>query len=155
MRTHRRAGVAFFLAHTGELNLTDAQVTKLAAIARRIAERHKAMRASFDSTRTQWRQGAQGNRDSSGGRMHARMPGPPAGMAREHEAEHADLRDAIAVLNPDQLAHAWEIIAAGHHNMMFGRPRARGMIMLHRDGVHGPDHGPDGDSTGWQPHPPS
>jgi hypothetical protein len=152
MTMHRHAGVEFFLAHTGELNLTDGQVTKLAAIARRVAERHKAMRASFDSMRTKWREGAQANRDSAG-HMHMgmRTMGPPAAMEREHEAEHADLRDAIAVLNPDQLAHAWEIVAAGHHKMMFGPHHEHGMIMLH----HGGMPGPGGDSAGPEHRPPS
>ena len=36
---------SMFLAHTGELQLTDAQVTRLAAIARRSEARQKAMHA--------------------------------------------------------------------------------------------------------------
>ena len=41
----------FLLAHTGELELTDAQVTRLAAIARRSAERRRALRVQMDSMR--------------------------------------------------------------------------------------------------------
>src|SRR5687767_12652488 len=44
-----RRGAEFFLARTGELRLTDAQVVRLAAIARRSADRRRAMRASMDS----------------------------------------------------------------------------------------------------------
>ena len=36
-----RAGAQFMLAHTGELDLTDAQVVKLAAIARRAEARRR------------------------------------------------------------------------------------------------------------------
>jgi hypothetical protein len=35
-----------------------------------------------------------------------------ANMERVREQEHADRRDAIAVLTPDQQARAWEMIAA-------------------------------------------
>src|ERR1043166_7137356 len=42
-------GAAFLLSHTGDLELTDAQVVKLAAIARRGAERLRGMRARMDS----------------------------------------------------------------------------------------------------------
>src|SRR2546423_13470616 len=41
----------FLLAHTGELDLNDAQVVKLAAIARRAEARRRSMRASADSMR--------------------------------------------------------------------------------------------------------
>src|SRR5512143_2978514 len=41
----------FLLAQTGDLKLTDAQVTRLAAIARRSAERRRALRAQMDSMR--------------------------------------------------------------------------------------------------------
>src|ERR1044071_3148135 len=42
-------GAAFLLSHTGDLELTDAQVVKLAAIARRGAVRLRGMRAAMDS----------------------------------------------------------------------------------------------------------
>src|ERR1051325_1756136 len=44
-------GAAFLLAHTGDLELTDAQVVKLAAIARRGAVRVRGVRATMDSAR--------------------------------------------------------------------------------------------------------
>ena len=88
------------LAHVGELKLTDQQVTKLAAIARRSDERHRAMRTTMDSM--------------------ARLAPPPAAgsatrppdamraaMERAHEMERGDVRDALAVLTVDQQADAW------------------------------------------------
>src|ERR1051325_6264204 len=39
----------FLLAHTGDLKLTDQQVVRLAAIARRADERGRSMRTSLDS----------------------------------------------------------------------------------------------------------
>ncbi len=108
----RQPGVEFLLARTGTLQLTDQQVVKLAAIARRAADRHKALHASFDSLRMQMRRGA-----DSAGREHHRGGPPPQLMAafeKERDAAHADLRDAIAVLTPDQQAHAWELISERH-----------------------------------------
>lgn len=89
-------GAEFLLAHTGELQLTDAQVVKLAAIARRADARHRAMRATMDSLRAQPRPG----------------DGPPRGFEQAREAERADLRDALAVLTPDQQATAWAMAEA-------------------------------------------
>jgi LTXXQ motif family protein len=99
--------VTFLLAHTGQLQLNDQQVVKLAAIARRAAERHKAMHASFDSLRAQFRRGG----DS--GMRHREGPPPElrATMEKERDANHADLRDALAVLTPDQQASAWELVS--------------------------------------------
>jgi hypothetical protein len=109
-----------FLAQTGELKLTDAQVTRLAAIARRTSEHRAAMRASLDSLRPA--PGAQ--RDSL-----RRQGPPPAARAlatRMRDQSHADLRDALAVLNPDQLATAWGMMAnrggAGRRGGFGGRP---------------------------------
>src|SRR5437764_13957062 len=45
------AGAQFMLGHTGELDLTDAQVVRLAAIARRSEARRRSMRAEMDSAR--------------------------------------------------------------------------------------------------------
>jgi hypothetical protein len=115
--------VDFLLARTGALQLTDQQVVKLAAIARREADRHKAMRASFDSLRTQFRSGG-----DSAARARRRTGPPPQfmqAMQKEREAAHADLRDAIAVLTPDQQAHAWEMISA-HRMRMHAGPRRGG-----------------------------
>jgi len=98
-----------FLAQTGELKLTDQQVTRLAAIARRSAEHRQSMRASLDSLRPT-RFGPPGaTRDS------VRRQGPPAAAralgARLRDQGHADLRDALAVLTPDQLATAWGMMS--------------------------------------------
>jgi hypothetical protein len=100
-----------FLAQTGELKLTDQQVTRLAAIARRSTEHRQALRASVDSMRPA-RFGPPGaQRDS----VRRRQGPPPAALAlatRMRDQVHADLRDALAVLTPDQLATAWGMMAA-------------------------------------------
>ena len=70
-------GPDLFLAHAGDLQLTDQQVVRLAAIARRASERRRVAPATMDSARS---------------------------------AAHADLRDALAVLTPDQQASAWEML---------------------------------------------
>jgi hypothetical protein len=97
------------LALTGELKLTDQQVTRLAAIARRGVEHRQSMRASFDSLRPARFGPAGAARDS------VRRQGPPAEAralaTRMREQQHADLRDALAVLTPDQQATAWEMMA--------------------------------------------
>jgi hypothetical protein len=142
---------AMLLAHTGDLKLSDQQVTRLAAIARRSAERRDAMRRSMDSLMT-------ARRDQAPDSARSRMGPPPAlqaGMERMREQAHADLRDALGVLTPDQQATAWEIVAmrgggggpagpmAGAR--MRGGPGARG-----RPGAFGPGTrrvppgGPDG-----------
>lgn len=99
--------VGMLLAQTGPLQLTDAQVVKLAAIARRADDRHRAMRVRLDSLRPRR---VPGERDST-----TRPPrsGVPTDLfEREREASHNDLRDALAVLSADQQARAWEMIAA-------------------------------------------
>ena len=109
-----------FLAQTGELKLTDQQVTRLAAIARRTAEHRESMRASIDSLRPA--PGAP--RDS----LRRREPSPAARAfaTRIRDQAHADLRDALAVLTPDQLATAWGMMAsrggAGRAGGFGGRP---------------------------------
>jgi hypothetical protein len=84
----------FLLGHTGELRLTDAQVVRLAAIARRAAERREA------------------------GRPAAGQQPDAARMRQQHEQmrdqDRADLRDALAVLTPDQQARAWEMMSMHH-----------------------------------------
>ena len=95
---------SFLLSHTAELKLSDQQVTRLAAIARRSGERRQAMMRAMDSLATR-----RPRPDSAG-----RGPGGPPPMMRA-EAERlrdqnrAELREALAVLTPDQLAVAWEI----------------------------------------------
>lgn len=98
-------GAELLLARTGELQLTDAQVLRLAAIARRGEARRASLRASMDSVR----RAAPGTmRDSTARRqLAARLR---ADADRMREQERADRRDAIAVLTADQQARAWEMI---------------------------------------------
>ena len=111
------AAADFLLARTGELALTDAQVVRLAAISRRTEARRKAMMTRMDSLRAA--QPAPG--DSAGPRGRRRGPGRPGGpppvdakaMQQMRDQMRADLRDAIAVLTPDQQATAWMMIAGG------------------------------------------
>jgi hypothetical protein len=108
---------SFFLGCTGELQLTDAQVTKLAAIARRAEGREHAMRARMDSAMVAMRSDGSMPHDGAGGgtmmTMIMRMPMP---TEAERKAQHEDDRDAFAVLTPDQLATAWEKMHE-HHAM--------------------------------------
>jgi hypothetical protein len=115
-----------FLAHTGDLNLTDQQVVRLAAIARREHQRRSATRAAIDSARAlRMRQ----PRDS----MRPMAPRfDQAAAERARGQRQADLRDALAVLSPDQLATAWQTIASR------GRGRAGGPGMMMRGGRGAP-----------------
>ncbi|HEV7587607.1 MAG TPA: Spy/CpxP family protein refolding chaperone [Longimicrobium sp.] len=109
------------LAATGPLHLTDAQVVRLAAIARRAEERHAAMRTSMEAAHAA-AAARQAPPDAEMARMHQ-------AMERMHEQARADLRDALAVLTPDQQATAFEMVAMhpargpeggpgeGHHRM--------------------------------------
>ena len=123
----------FLLAQTGELNLTDAQVTRLAAIARRTAERRRALRVQMDSLRTQRPPG--GGRPDSAQRAQMRQSFEqmrPA-MQRLRDQAQADRRDAIAVLTPDQQARAWERVAASGRMQRGGMGRG----FRHGHGIHG------------------
>lgn len=111
-----RGGASFFLAHTGDLKLSDAQVTRLAAIARRTEDRRRALRATMDSAGPM-RMGPRPD-SAARARMFDRMR---TTMEREREQSHADLRDALGVLTPDQLATAWQMAPAGGR----GGPDAR------------------------------
>lgn len=104
---------SMFLGSTGELQLTDAQVTKLAAIARRARARQDAMRERMDSAMTAARSsdGQDGVAPMMMVMMRRSMP-----TDAERKAQHEDDRDAFAVLTPDQLATAWETMGA-HHAM--------------------------------------
>ncbi len=110
----------FLLARTGDLALTDAQVVRLAAISRRADARRKAMMARMDSLRA----AQPAPSDSAGPRGRGRGPGGPGrpggpppvdtkAMQQMRDQMRADLRDAIAVLTPDQQATAWMMIADG------------------------------------------
>ncbi|MDQ6831462.1 MAG: Spy/CpxP family protein refolding chaperone [Gemmatimonadota bacterium] len=151
----------FLLGHTGELRLTDAQVVKLAAIARRADDRHRAMRASMDSMASA---GMRMGRDSASREaMARRFSQMQPGMEKMRDAGRADLRDAIALLTPDQQAQAWEMVASaargrGRVNMGMARMRMRGGVP--RDDMQSPDDGaarmrrrPDG-AGGQPPGPP-
>jgi hypothetical protein len=107
---------SMLLAQTAELKLSDAQVTRLAAIARRTADRSAANRAAMDSMRSQFRPNPQGAAPS------APSPAARAFMERMRTQSHDDLRDALGVLTPDQMATAWQSMA--RRNMM---ARGRGM----------------------------
>jgi len=109
---------SMFLGCTGELQLTDAQVTKLATIARRSQARQAAMRARMDSAMTTARM-SDGGQDGGAPMMmvvlRRSMP-----TDAEQKAQHDDDRDAFAILTPDQLATAWETM--GMHHAMKARP---------------------------------
>jgi hypothetical protein len=109
----------FLLAHTGELQLTDQQVVRLAAIARRTQARRASLRARVDSLRTaRPAPGAPAPNDSTRGRM--RRMAPPPELVEQMRAQQrqivdqqrTDLRDAITVLTPDQQASAWMMVSA-------------------------------------------
>jgi hypothetical protein len=108
---------SMLLSHTGDFKLTDQQVTRLAAIARRTADRRQAMRASMDSMFAS-RRGSPGAAPTQGP--------PPAARAfaeRMRDQAHNDLRDAIGVLTVDQQAMGWEMMArrgAGGRTRAFG-----------------------------------
>ncbi len=119
----RAPGAEWLLASTGALHLTDQQVTRLAAIARRATARREALRASFDST-ARLRRAAGPRPDSVARRLGATRAGAMEQAFRQaREQEHADLRDALAVLTPDQLAQAWEMIS--RRGMVVGRAAAQ------------------------------
>jgi hypothetical protein len=136
----------FLLAHTGDLALTDAQVVRLAAISRRTDARRKTMMARLDSARVAARP-APG--DSAGGRGRGRRLAPPqADLQQMRDQMHADLRDAIAVLTPDQQATAWMRVAAGPA-LGAGPPPMMTRRLDRRPGADGgtaqpPDRGPIG-----------
>lgn len=113
----------FFLAHTGELQLTDQQVVRLAAIARRAETRRQALRATRDSLRS--RMMAEPIPMDSAARISRRrmmLDQARSVMERAREQERAELRDALAVLTADQQARAWEIRGRGARGYRSARP---------------------------------
>ena len=98
----------FLLAHTGDLALTDAQVVRLAAISRRTEARRKAFVARMDSARAA---GRPASGDSASGRGRRPAGASTAELQQARDRMHADVRDAIAVLTPDQHATAWMMVA--------------------------------------------
>jgi len=130
------------LAATGHLHLTDAQVVRLAAIARRAEERHTAMRTRMEAAHD----AAPGQRQ---GPSEAQMQAMHQQMEQLHQQAQADLRDALAVLTPDQQAMAFEMVA--HHGGEHG-PGGPGMMMRHPGGPGG--HGEMMRHPGGGPPPP-
>ena len=133
---------SIFLARTGELKLTDQQVTRLAAVARRAADRRKSMMASMDSIRVR--------RMAAPAGAAAGPPMPPAEARamgeKMRDQAHVDLRDAIGVLTPDQQATAWEMMAGGARARRMG---ARGMARMGGgDGMGAGMRGMDGGMRG-------
>ena len=117
---------AMLLAATGRLRLTDAQVVRLAAITRRAEERHAAMRTSMQAAHAD-AAARQAPSDTQMARMRQ-------AMERMHEQARADLRDALAVLTPDQQATAFEMVA--HHAA--GGPGGPGQHRMGPGGHGGP-----------------
>jgi hypothetical protein len=121
------AGASFLLSHTGDLQLTDQQVVRLAAIARREGARRKALMTTVDSVRRS-RTGMR--RDSAGPRQLA--PQMETRLTQAREQARTDLRDAIAVLTPDQQAQAWTMMSRGGAMRRQGGMRERGREMRDR-----------------------
>lgn len=113
------------LARTGELGLTDAQVVRLAAIARRAETRRAGLRAAMDSARQRFTTGQ--SADSAARRQFRQRMIADAEKARD--AARVDQRDAIAVLNADQQAKAWEMVANRGRMARAGAMRGRGERM--------------------------
>lgn len=131
----------FLLGHTGELRLTDAQVTRLAAIARRSADRRRSLRAQMDSVRPERPMGERPD-SAARARMRQRFEQMRPAMDKMREQSQADRRDAIAVLTPDQQAQAWERIAASGRGGRGGMRRGGGQRGgFGRDGRGGPGAG--------------
>jgi Spy/CpxP family protein refolding chaperone len=130
----------FLLSQTGELRLTDTQVTRLAAIARRNADRRRAMRQRLDSMRPER---APGMRPDSATRaqMRQRAEQMRPQMERLREQLQADRRDAIAVLTPDQQGQAWERVAVLGRGMRGGRG-GPGEMRMRRGAPRGNGFGP-------------
>lgn len=116
-----------FLAHTAQLQLNDQQVTRLAAIARRAESRDQARRVAFDSLRARSMTSAGDSATRAARRMELANSMRTA-MERARDERHADLRDALAVLNADQQARAWELRSAGRGARAGERGVRRGAI---------------------------
>lgn len=109
------------LANTAELGLSDAQVVRLAAIARRSEARRVALRATMDSNFR--RMETQPVDTAARRQFRDRMR---ASFDREREQGQTDLRDAIAVLNADQQAKAWQMVTNRGAGRGIGRGGMRG-----------------------------
>jgi hypothetical protein len=109
------------LANTAELGLSDAQVVRLAAIARRSEARRVALRATMDSNFR--RMETQPVDTAARRQFRDRMR---TSFDREREQGQTDLRDAIAVLNADQQAKAWQMVTNRGAGRGIGRGGMRG-----------------------------
>jgi hypothetical protein len=107
---------SMFLGAAGQLQLSDSQVTRLATIARRSASRREAMKARMDSAMmaAHARVGSAMHDGADGGAMMMMMMSMPMLSSADRAAQHTDDRDAFAILTPDQLATAWELMASHH-----------------------------------------
>lgn len=97
-----------FLSRAGELQLTDAQVVRLAAIARRAHAQREAQRTAMDSMRARMMASPPADSAARAARratMQATMRGTMESVRAQNET---NLRDALAVLNADQQARAWQ-----------------------------------------------
>jgi hypothetical protein len=103
----RPEAASMLLSHTSDLKLTDVQVTKLAGIARRAGDRRAALRAKGDSLRESAMRGRPNGTDQQ---LPKDFEAMRANMEKARQADHEDLRDALAVLTPDQAATAFEMM---------------------------------------------
>jgi Spy/CpxP family protein refolding chaperone len=110
----------FLLSHTGDLRLTDAQVVRLAAIARRTDERMRNLRASMDSVRPT-RRGPAGLDSTARAELRRRAEQMRPALDRARDQMQTDRRDAIAVLTPDQQGQAWDLVATRSRAARFDR----------------------------------
>src|SRR5688572_23256356 len=117
------------LSQTGELELTDAQVVRLAAIARRSEARRRTLRASMDSAQARF--GGQPGDSVARRQFGQRMQ---ADMQRAEEQMRIDQRDAIAVLTADQQAKAWNIVSNRGSRMRGARDGGRRGMQGMREG---------------------
>lgn len=121
-------GAEYFLARTAQLGLSDQQVVQLAAIARRAETRRQAARENATArvpgarmpgarmapgARGMAPRSERGEQPDSATRAAVRearmeaMQRMRASMIEMREQREADLRDALAVLTPEQQATAW------------------------------------------------
>ena len=115
----------FLLAHTGELRLSDNQVTRLAAISRRAADRRRTVRDSLTALRPTGGPPVRARGDSAARAQRMQQRTQQAErmrplMDRAREQATTDRRDAIATLTPEQQAQAWELVARGGRGAPFG-----------------------------------
>ncbi|MBX6330598.1 MAG: Spy/CpxP family protein refolding chaperone [Gemmatimonadaceae bacterium] len=137
----------FLLSHTAELQLTDQQVVRLAAVARRAGAERQALRARLDSLGPMTMRHRPQPGDTT--RRLERNGPPPAlieAMKAARDRHHADVRDALSVLTPDQLATAWMMATSNamHRGARpgWGAAHGRGVgVQRMRTRRPGPDHG--------------